>query len=68
MPDIGLPDLGGRELGRRLKKGIPGLVLIVISGWDQAEDRRRSEEAGFRHHLVKPTEFARLGELIIPAG
>jgi PAS domain S-box-containing protein len=62
--DIGLPDLSGYELGRRLREKFPALRLLAVSGWGQEEDRRRSAAAGFEHHLVKPVEFEELLRLI----
>ena len=57
--DIGLPGLDGYEVARRLR-AVPGserLLLIALTGYGQESDRRRSIEAGFDHHLVKPLEF-----------
>ena len=54
--DIGLPRMDGYEVARRLRRQ-PGLkcpLLIALSGYGQAEDRQRSREAGFNHHLLKP--------------
>jgi CheY-like chemotaxis protein/two-component sensor histidine kinase len=54
--DIGLPGLSGYEVAERLR-AIPGLadaVLVAMTGYGQKEDFRRSEEAGFTLHLVKP--------------
>jgi len=56
--DIGMPDMDGYEVARRLR-GIPGLertVVAALTGWGQQKDRRRSAAAGFDHHLVKPLE------------
>ncbi len=56
--DIGLPVLNGYDACRRIR-GEPwgkGVVLIAMTGWGQDEDRRRSLEAGFDHHLVKPLD------------
>jgi signal transduction histidine kinase len=57
--DIGMPGLNGYELARRLRAapGGRGLVLVAVTGWGQPEDRRRTREAGFDHHLVKPPEI-----------
>jgi DNA-binding response OmpR family regulator len=55
--DIGLPKLDGYEVCRRIREQPWGkeMVLIALTGWGQEEeDRRRSHEAGFDHHLVKP--------------
>src|SRR6202035_1696475 len=54
--DIGLPGMDGYELARRLRPqpGLERTVLVALTGWGQEEDRRRSQEAGFDHHLVKP--------------
>jgi PAS domain S-box-containing protein len=54
--DVGLPVMDGYALGRELRarsKGEPPL-LIALTGYGQSEDRRRSEDAGFSLHLVKP--------------
>ena len=39
-------------------------MLIALTGWGQEEDRRRSQEAGFDHHLTKPVELAALEKLL----
>jgi PAS domain S-box-containing protein len=56
--DIGLPKLNGYEACRRIRGQPWGkkAVLIAVTGWGQEEDRRRSHEAGFDHHLVKPVD------------
>ena len=54
--DIGLPKLNGYEACRLIREQLNGkrVVLIAMTGWGQDEDRRRSREAGFDHHMVKP--------------
>ena len=67
--DIGLPGMDGYELARRLRQE-PALgrpVLVALTGWGQEEDRRRSQEAGFDHHLVKPVELEDLQQLLAQA-
>lgn len=56
--DLGLPKLDGFELGRRVRQtpGLENALLIAITGYDQDEDRRRTSEAGFDHHFVKPCD------------
>lgn len=56
--DIGLPKLNGYEACRRMKKEAwdKEMVLIAVTGWGQEEDRRKSEQAGFDHHIVKPVD------------
>ncbi|MGH9767788.1 MAG: hybrid sensor histidine kinase/response regulator [Blastocatellia bacterium] len=56
--DIGLPEMDGYELARRLREHpeTRETVLIAVTGYGQTEDRKRSREAGFDHHLVKPVE------------
>jgi CheY-like chemotaxis protein len=64
--DIGLPGLNGYEVARRVRT-LPGgdsVVLVALTGWGQDDDRRRTVEAGFDHHLVKPVEFDALKRLI----
>jgi len=62
--DIGLPRMDGYELARQLRTQMPQVFLIALSGWGQDEDRRRSSEAGFNHHLVKPIEIEELERLL----
>ena len=54
--DIGLPDLDGYEVARRLRSSEAGrdMKLVAVSGYGQAEDQRRAIEAGFDAHLTKP--------------
>ncbi|QJW98185.1 hybrid sensor histidine kinase/response regulator [Frigoriglobus tundricola] len=57
--DIGLPLIDGYGVARRMRQ-LPELratVLIAMTGYGQAEDRQKSREAGFDHHLVKPVEL-----------
>jgi two-component system CheB/CheR fusion protein len=56
--DIGLPGMDGYEVARRLRATAPGAgaLLIALTGWGQQEDHRRSQAAGFDHHLVKPVD------------
>ena len=64
--DIGLPALNGHEVCRRIRQQPWGkaMVLIALTGWGQDEDRRRSQEAGFDGHLVKPVDHTRLLALL----
>jgi signal transduction histidine kinase/DNA-binding response OmpR family regulator len=64
--DIGLPGMNGYEVARRMR-GMPQLkrtVLIAQTGWGQDSDRRRSQEAGFNAHLVKPVDLGELQSLL----
>ena len=56
LMDIGLPKLNGFEVARRIREQPGGgdIRLIALTGWGQEEDRRRTREAGFDHHLTKP--------------
>ena len=56
--DLQLPKLNGLEVARRLRTGWPirPLLLVATTGFGQEDDRRRSAEAGFDHHLVKPID------------
>jgi signal transduction histidine kinase/ActR/RegA family two-component response regulator len=60
--DIGLPEIDGYELARRLREypGTAASVLIAVTGYGQEQDRNQSLEAGFAHHLVKPLNAAEL--------
>jgi PAS domain S-box-containing protein len=54
--DIGLPGMDGYEVARRFRarKEWAGIVMVALTGYGQEEDRRRAQDAGFDHHLVKP--------------
>jgi len=61
-----LPKLNGYEACRLIReqpKG-HGVVMIAVTGWGQDEDRRRSHEAGFDHHMVKPVDPQALMSMI----
>jgi CheY-like chemotaxis protein/two-component sensor histidine kinase len=64
--DIGLPDMDGYEVARRLRS-LPGLqdaLLVALTGYGQPADRQLSQKAGFDHHLVKPVDLEELRRII----
>jgi PAS domain S-box-containing protein len=64
--DIGLPDIDGYELARRLRAaGGQDALLIALTGYGQAHDRLLSKVAGFDHHFVKPVDIAALNDAIV---
>jgi CheY-like chemotaxis protein/anti-sigma regulatory factor (Ser/Thr protein kinase) len=64
--DIGLPDIDGYEVARRLRSagGTGSARLIALTGYGHAEDRQRSSNAGFDGHLTKPVPPERLEDAI----
>ena len=64
--DIGLPGINGYDVARRIREQpeIRRVVLVAQTGWGQEEDRRRSREAGFDYHIVKPLEIGVLKQLL----
>jgi CheY-like chemotaxis protein len=64
--DIGMPGMDGYEVCRRLRRdsALAGATMVALTGWGQDEDRRRSHEAGFDHHIVKPVEPSALQRLL----
>jgi signal transduction histidine kinase/ActR/RegA family two-component response regulator len=68
--DIGLPDMTGYELARRLRRqpGHAGAVFVALTGYGQERDRELSRQAGFDHHLVKPVDIAKLAQILARAG
>jgi PAS domain S-box-containing protein len=64
--DIGLPGMDGYEVAARLRQEESGrdVLIIAVSGYGRDEDRRRSKEAGFDHHLVKPIDIDALAPLL----
>ena len=68
--DLGMPGWDGYETARRIRSHPDGakVLLVALSGWGQEEDRRRTREAGFDHHLVKPVDLDALFRLLAPLG
>ena len=64
LVDIGLPDTDGYELARALRQRVAGIRLVAITGYGQPGDRRRSSEAGFDAHLVKPVSIEELEAVV----
>ncbi|MEA3191697.1 MAG: hypothetical protein QOD26_30 [Betaproteobacteria bacterium] len=65
LVDIGLPGMDGYELARRVRaSGTKRILLIALTGYGLAEDRRRTAEAGFDLHLVKPVDYEKLEEAL----
>jgi CheY-like chemotaxis protein len=64
--DIGLPGMDGYEVAAALRQDarLKETIIIGVSGYGQEEDRRRSQAAGFNHHLVKPVDFDKLVSLL----
>ena len=64
--DIGLPAMSGYEVAQlmRPQAGLERTVIVALTGFGQDEDRRRSAEAGFDHHLVKPVDVQQLWQLL----
>jgi CheY-like chemotaxis protein len=64
--DLGLPGMSGLEVAREVKRSavLKGTLLIAVTGWDKEEDRRRTRDAGFHHHLAKPVQFNELLTLL----
>jgi PAS domain S-box-containing protein len=64
--DIGMPGMSGYEVAKKLRAQpeFQSLVITALTGYGQAEDRRRSQEAGFNHHLTKPPDPFALAELL----
>jgi CheY-like chemotaxis protein len=56
--DLGMPGMDGYELVRRLRQApeLDGAALVAVTGYGQEEDRRRTQAAGFHHHLTKPVD------------
>ncbi len=65
--DVGMPKLDGCEVARRIRAESwgRGAVLVALTGWGQDVDRRRSREAGFDMHLVKPVDPATICEMLV---
>jgi CheY-like chemotaxis protein len=64
--DVGMPKLNGFDARRRIREQPwgKGIFIVALTGWGQKEDKRRSQEAGFDDHLVKPVGPADLEDLL----
>lgn len=62
--DIGLPVMDGYELAQRLRAHAPGIYLVAMTGYGQEADRRRTQQVGFLHHLVKPVSFDQVARIL----
>jgi len=67
--DIGMPDMDGYEVARRMRSTARhgDVLLIALTGWGQEHDQRRAHAAGFDHHVVKPPDLDRLRDLLSAA-
>jgi CheY-like chemotaxis protein len=64
--DIGLPDMTGYDVARRMRL-LPGMqktLLVALTGWGTQDDRQRTRDAGFDRHLTKPAELPAVEELL----
>jgi CheY-like chemotaxis protein len=66
MLDLGMPDMDGYEVARRIRErpDSGGITLIALTGWGQDGDREVTRAAGFAHHIVKPAEIGALQTLL----
>ena len=64
--DIGMPGMDGYELARRIRATQRGrdVVLVALTGWGQADDKKRAAEAGFDEHLTKPVDPEMLSRML----
>ena len=64
--DIGLPGMNGFDVARRLRDEFgETLFIVALTGYGQEDDRRRSREAGFDEHLLKPPSLEQLQALFV---
>ena len=68
--DIGLPGMDGYEVARQCRQdsGMDQMIVIAMTGYGKDEDRRRSQEAGFNAHFVKPVSLEDLQLLLRQPG
>jgi PAS domain S-box-containing protein len=64
--DIGLPGFDGYEVAKRMRKQqvLQNVVLVAMTGYGKESDRKRAQEAGFDHHLVKPAKFEKVQQIL----
>ena len=66
LMDLGMPGMNGYDAAKRMREEPWGrsVTLVALTGWGRAEDKRRTREAGFDHHMVKPPQPAELRRLL----
>jgi CheY-like chemotaxis protein/anti-sigma regulatory factor (Ser/Thr protein kinase) len=64
--DIGLPEMDGHELAKRLRAqpATANAVLIAVTGYGQQDDRKKALAAGFDHHFTKPVDVKKLSSIL----
>jgi two-component system, sensor histidine kinase len=62
--DLGLPDLSGYEVARRLRPQLPATQIVALTGYGYEEDIRRARAVGFDAHVIKPVDFERLSRVL----
>jgi CheY-like chemotaxis protein len=64
--DIGLPELDGFEVAKRLRQEptLHDIVLVAVTGRRMVAERQRIREAGFHHYLVKPADFEKVHDIL----
>ena len=70
LVDVGLPDMNGHEVARRIRAELDAgsITLIAITGYGSEEDRQLARDAGFDAHLVKPVDSAALLRILEGVG
>ena len=65
--DIGLPGLDGYQVGKRIREYLNGrsMLMVALTGYGRPADHRKSAEAGFDHHIVKPIDPDELRRLFM---
>ncbi len=69
LMDIGMPNLDGYAAARKIRAELWGqdILLVALTGWGQEEDRQKTHDAGFDHHLVKPANPADIQQILAGA-
>jgi signal transduction histidine kinase/CheY-like chemotaxis protein len=64
--DIAMPGMDGYEVARRIRQtdGLEEIILVALTGYGQEQDRHRARDAGFNHHLTKPTSLSALRNVL----
>jgi CheY-like chemotaxis protein len=69
--DVGLPEMDGVEVCKQIRAQSQGEfrpLMVALTGWGKAEDRQRTHDAGFDHHLVKPVALDMLSDVLSRVG
>jgi CheY-like chemotaxis protein len=63
--DIGMPRMDGHTMAQRIRSSLHDILIVAVTGFHDETVKKRAQEAGFDHYLVKPVDMAALEKLLV---